>query len=106
MPFRKPVVSVIKLHGVIVAKTASGLAPGQNKINFETMKPLIDKAFEPKNLKAVLLSINSPGGSPVQCELISNYIGEKASEKKVPVYSFVEDAGWQFNRNGFGLSFG
>ena len=43
-------------------------------------------------LKAVLLSINSPGGSPVQCELISNYIGEKASEKKVPVYSFVEDA--------------
>ena len=46
--------SVIKLHGVIVAKTASGLAPGQNKINFETMKPLIDKAFEPKNLKAWL----------------------------------------------------
>ena len=29
--------------------------------------------------------------STVQCELIASYIGEKAEEKKVPVYAFVED---------------
>ena len=62
--FKKPGIAVIRLHGVIVAKQAN--TPGQSKVNFETARPLIDKAFKTKNLKAVLLSINSPGGSPVQ----------------------------------------
>ena len=52
MPFRTPVVSVIKLHGVIAAKSAR--TPGQDKINYESVKPLVDKAFKPKNLKASL----------------------------------------------------
>ena len=37
------------------------------------------------------LTINSPGGSPVQSELIYNYIRELSLEKKVPVYSFAQD---------------
>lgn len=86
---RKPVVSVIKLHGLIAPKT--GRSFGQNSLNIETLKPIIDKAFEPKRLRAVFLSINSPGGQPVQCELISSYIGDRVREKKVPIYSFVED---------------
>ena len=121
--FKKPGIAVIRLHGVIVAKQAN--TPGQSKVNFETARPLIDKAFKTKNLKAVLLSINSPGGSPVQvaqqnfitkilnhsqtpslqCELISSYLRELAEEKKVPVYAFVEDAGRKFNRHvGFRYS--
>lgn len=86
---KKPVVSVIKLHGLIAPN--SGRSFGQNRLNIETLKPIIDKAFAPKRLKAVLLSINSPGGQPVQCELISSYIGDKVKEKKIPIYSFVED---------------
>ena len=86
---KKPVVSVIKLHGLIAPK--SGTSFGQNRLNIETLKPIIDKAFAPKRLKAIFLSINSPGGQPVQCELISNYIGDKVREKRVPIYSFVED---------------
>ena len=86
---KKPVVSVIKLHGLIAPK--SGRSLGQNRLNLETLKPIIDKAFAPKRLKAIFLSINSPGGQPVQCELISSYIGDKVKEKKVPIYSFVED---------------
>lgn len=85
----KPVVSVIKLHGLIAPK--SGRSLGQNTLNIETLKPLIDKAFAPKRLKAIFLSINSPGGQPVQCELISSYISDKVKEKMVPIYSFVED---------------
>jgi signal peptide peptidase SppA len=39
----------------------------------------------------VALSINSPGGSPVQSELIYNYIRELAEKNKIPVYTFAQD---------------
>lgn len=44
-----------------------------------------------KKIKAVALNINSPGGSPVQSELIYNYIRELSIEKKIPVYTFAQD---------------
>ncbi len=47
--------------------------------------PQIDSAFETKKLEAVFLRINSPGGSPVQSELVSDYIAAKAKDKAVPV---------------------
>ncbi len=82
----KPVVAVLRLSGVIgkVSSIKSGLT-------IESLHELIDKAFEIKNLEALCLSINSPGGSPVQSELISKRIRSLAQEKKIPIYSFVED---------------
>ena len=56
-----------------------------------SMKKKIDLAFKPKNLQAVVLSINSPGGSPVQSDLVSAYIKRKAEEANIPVIVFVED---------------
>lgn len=65
---------------------------GQNKnLNLENLQAQIERAFAPKKLAQVLLKINSPGGTPAQCELISDLIWLKAKEKKVPVVSFVED---------------
>ena len=82
----KPVVAVLRLSGVIdkVSSIKSGLT-------IESLHELIDKAFGIKNLEALCLSINSPGGSPVQSELISNRIRLLAQENKIPVYSFIED---------------
>ncbi|MCC8371452.1 MAG: S49 family peptidase [Rickettsia endosymbiont of Pseudomimeciton antennatum] len=82
----KPVIAVLRLSGVIgkVSSIKSGLT-------IESLHELIDKAFEIKNLEALCLNINSPGGSPVQSELISKRIRLLAQEKKIPVYSFVED---------------
>ncbi|WP_250312110.1 S49 family peptidase [Rickettsia endosymbiont of Oedothorax gibbosus] len=82
----KPVVAVLRLSGVIgkVSSIKSG-------ITIESLHELIDKAFQIKNLEALCLSINSPGGSPVQSELISKRIRLLAQEKKIPIYSFVED---------------
>jgi signal peptide peptidase SppA len=82
----KPVIAVLRLSGVIgkVSSIKSGLT-------IESLHELIDKAFEIKNLEALCLSINSPGGSPVQSELISKRIRLLAQEKKIPIYSFVED---------------
>ncbi len=87
---KKPVVSVIKLHGTI-APTMGKSFNNQGRLNLTTVKPMVDTAFGHKSLEAVMLSVNSPGGSPSQCELIADYIDAKVKEKKVPVYSFVED---------------
>ena len=79
-------IASVSLHGVIGkdGKFSSGL-------NFETCEPLLKRAFETKKIKAVAISINSPGGSPVQSELIYNYIRELSVEKKIPVYTFAND---------------
>lgn len=81
-----PIIASLDLHGVIGkdGKFDSGL-------NFKNSEPLLKRAFEMKNVKAVALNINSPGGSPVQSELIYNYIRELSLEKKIPVYTFAQD---------------
>ena len=75
--------------------TLSGVIGKDSKfetgINFVNNAPLIKKAFESKKISAVALSINSPGGSPVQSELIYNYIRELSEKNKIPVFTFAQD---------------
>lgn len=82
----KSVVSVIHLTGIIgkVGSFKSGLT-------LHALNSVIEKAFSFKKLTAVCLVINSPGGSPVQSELIASRILQLSNQKNVPVYSFVED---------------
>lgn len=82
----KPTIAILRLEGVIgkVGSMKSGLT-------LNSLNKLIEKAFNVDRLAAVCLSINSPGGAPVQAELITNRIISLAKEKNVPVYSFVED---------------
>lgn len=84
-----------KQRNIIASLDLSGVI-GQNSkfssaINFENSAPLIKKAFKTKNVKAVAININSPGGSPVQSELIFNYIRELSEEKKIPIFTFAQD---------------
>ena len=60
-------------------------------ISIDSVRKKIDSAFEPERLKEVLVSVNSPGGSPVQCDLITSYLHMKAAKTKIPVTVFVED---------------
>ncbi|WP_341792334.1 S49 family peptidase [Rickettsia endosymbiont of Gonocerus acuteangulatus] len=82
----KEVVAVLRLNGVIgkVSTVQSGLT-------LESLNELIEKAFKIKKLKALCLIINSPGGSPVQSELIAKRIRTLAKEHKIKIYSFIED---------------
>merc|ERR1712212_568650 len=64
---------------------------GENGISFKSLRDHIDEAFAQRNLKAVCLVINSPGGSAVQSYLIAEYILFNKSNHSVPVYAFVED---------------
>ena len=83
---KSPRVAVLNLSGVIGKD--SKLEQG---INFNNYLPLINKAFTTKKISAVALAINSPGGSPVQSELIYNLIRELSKKHEIPVYSFAQD---------------
>ncbi len=82
----RPLVSVIRLEGVIAA---GGRAAAQN-LSDAALAPLVERAFR-GNPKALVLQINSPGGSPVQSALIAARIRRLAAEKKLKVYAFCED---------------
>ncbi|WP_367273837.1 S49 family peptidase [Niveispirillum sp.] len=75
--------SVLRLSGTI--------GTGRRGLSLETLEQDISRAFAPTDLAAVALSINSPGGSPVQSALIARRIRALAAEKSVPVLAFVED---------------
>lgn len=87
IPFVKsrPVVAVIRLNGVIAA---GGRGSALNDIGLASM---IERAFRKGKPVAIALSINSPGGSPVQSSLIAARIRRLAGEKDLPVIAFVED---------------
>ena len=80
-----PVVSVVRMQGMISSSR------GPDNFSLESLRKKIDEAFEADRLAAVLVSVNSPGGSPAQCDLITNYLAMKAAHKKVNVTMFVED---------------
>jgi serine protease SohB len=84
----RPIVPVVRLAGVIGFSTP--LRPG---LSLAGVARTLDRAFAIRRAAAVALSINSPGGSPVQSHLIFRRIRELADEHKRPVIAFIEDAG-------------
>jgi signal peptide peptidase SppA len=87
--FRKEgvMIPVVRLHGAIM----SGGGQFRPALNLATAAPLLEKAFAIKDAPAVAISVNSPGGSPVQSRLIYQRIRDLAQEKKKRVLIFVED---------------
>ena len=81
-------VPVVRLSGVIGGPSLRGMGLSLNGIN-----PALERAFKVRGAKAVALSINSPGGSPVQSALIAARIRALAADKKLPVVAFIEDVG-------------
>ena len=83
---KKKIVPHIKLSGVIgnVGKFRQG-------IDFSSQEEIIKKAFSIKKASVVAVTINSPGGSPVQSHLIYKFIREQAKKNKKKVMVFAED---------------
>lgn len=80
-----PKVAVIRLNGMIAAGNRG------NALNDAGTAQMIEKAFRRGKPRAVVLVVNSPGGSPVQSSLIAARIRRLAKEKDVKVYAFTED---------------
>lgn len=83
--WRRPHINVVELHGVIAAR--SGL------LNAASIGPVIDRAFRGAKGKAVILDIESPGGSPVQSDLIASLIRRRAEKNKVTVHAVIREVG-------------
>lgn len=87
--FRKQelVIPVVRMHGAIMA----GGSQFRPALNLASYGPLLDKAFGMKDAPVVAITLNSPGGSPVQSRMIYNRIRQLAEEKNKKVIIFVED---------------
>ncbi|UQB41365.1 signal peptide peptidase SppA [Thiomicrospira microaerophila] len=74
--------AVIKINGAIMAG---------GRTSAEAINPLLREAFESSSAKAVVLYMNSPGGSPVQSALINDEITRLKTLHDKPVYVVAED---------------
>ncbi len=87
--FRKKglAIPVVRLHGAIM----TGGNQFKPTLSLATAAPMLEKAFANKETPVVAISVNSPGGSPVQSRLIFQRIRALAEEKQKKVLIFVED---------------
>jgi protease-4 len=78
-----PHTAVIELRGEIGA---------EGEVNALTTIDSLRSAFDDSGAQAVVLVINSPGGSPVQAGVINDEIVRLKALHKKPVYAVVEDS--------------
>ncbi|MDC0215600.1 S49 family peptidase [Candidatus Pelagibacter sp.] len=83
---KKKIIAHIKLNGVI-----GNAGKFKQGIDFSGQEEIIEKAFSLKKSKVVAITINSPGGSPVQSHLIYRFIRDQAKKKNKKVIVFAED---------------
>ena len=83
---KKKIVAHLKLSGVI-----GNAGKFKQGIDFAGQEEIIKKAFSLKKAKCVAITINSPGGSPVQSHLIYSFIRQQAKKNNKKVIVFAED---------------
>ena len=77
------ITAVVDINGVIMDGAEASA---------ELVVPSLKEAFENAKTKAVMIRLNSPGGSPVQAGIINDEIRRlKAEHKDIPVYAVVSD---------------
>lgn len=83
--WRRPRVPVLVLHGILARRGA---------LNIAAYAPLIDQAFvAARRGRNLVLDIDSPGGSPVQSDLIASRIRRLAGERGVTVHAVIGEVG-------------
>ena len=81
------IIPVVRMNGPIMI--GNQMRPG---LNLASVAGQLHKAFSFKDAPAVAISVNSPGGSPVQSRLIYQRIRQLAEENEKEVLVFCEDA--------------
>jgi protease-4 len=77
-----PHTALVEVRGEIAVDTEASA---------ENLVAALKGAFEDAESRAVVLRINSPGGSPVQAGIINDEIKRLKSKHKKPVYAVVEE---------------
>ena len=95
---RTHTVAVVRVHGEIGADSQASAAK---------IIPVLKRAFELPSVQAIILSIDSPGGQPVEAERIYRAIAEMRKENPKPVVAAINNMGasaptcWQFTQTKF-----
>jgi protease-4 len=80
-------VAIIPIHGIITTNPGSSL--GSSGVSSDGILNLLDQANQNPSIKAILLDINSPGGSGVAAD----EIGQKIQSIDKPVIAVIRDLG-------------
>jgi signal peptide peptidase SppA len=88
-----PLVTVIRLSGILQQPAGGAPRPQARRlINYERIEKWLNRAFfKPLNPAACAVVVNSPGGSPVQAELIHDAVQTLSKQSGIPVFTFAED---------------
>ncbi|MDL4843197.1 signal peptide peptidase SppA [Aquibacillus rhizosphaerae] len=78
-------IAVLHLNGVIQDTTANTLL-NTSSYNHERFLDMLDEAGEDRNVKGIILSVNTPGGGVVESDEIHDKILEVKEEYDKPVY--------------------
>lgn len=81
---KEPLIGVVQLEGEI----AQG-----NWASADKVVPALREAYRNKNVKAVVLAVDSGGGAPVESERINYVIDQLRAEKKKPIYAVINNVG-------------
>lgn len=84
LPEKTPVILQINIKGII----------GLDSLTTERMRELLvesrEQTLAKNRVKAILLNINSPGGSAVDSDSIYNLIKKYKADYNVPVYAYID----------------
>jgi len=86
--WRAKPVPVVELKGMITSRAGA--------LNLQGAGPLLERGFAMAKAgphKRLILAIESPGGSPVQSDLIGQFIRRRAEETGVRVIAVISDVG-------------
>ncbi len=84
--WQRPRVNVIELHGLIATRAGA--------LNASAFAPLIERAFRAAGKGGdVVLDIDSPGGSPVQSDLLATLIRRHADKVGARVTAVIQEVG-------------
>ncbi|MEK9793068.1 MAG: S49 family peptidase [Gammaproteobacteria bacterium] len=82
--FSQPHIAVIEINGLIASETSSSA---------DTIVPLLKKASSNENSKAIVIKVNSGGGSATQSKIIFDEIKRLKKVTDKDVISIIEDVG-------------
>jgi signal peptide peptidase SppA len=87
LPWSSKTIPVIRMSGVIAAR--------EGAINLDRFAGPLTRGFAAAKAgeKLLILAIESPGGSPVQSDLVGQFIRRKAAETGVKVVAIIGDVG-------------
>lgn len=81
----KDKVVLLDVNGIITSDTGGGMF-GSPGMNVQSIKNALEQAVQDKNVKAVVLRVNTPGGEVTASDTLYNAVKSAAAKKPVVVY--------------------